>query len=40
MPQIKVEGKHIWLGRYDTEEEARAAYLAAKEKYHVIEELC
>lgn len=28
------------LGYFKLEEDARAAYLAAKEKYHVIEELC
>ena len=38
--KICVNGKQIHLGYYYTEEEARAAYLAAKEKYHVIEELC
>ena len=34
--QIRIDGKSIHLGRYDTEEEARQAYLIAKEKYHII----
>tara|TARA_R110002012_G_scaffold62565_1_gene164577 strand:- start:1154 stop:1618 length:465 start_codon:yes stop_codon:yes gene_type:complete len=38
--QIKVDGKQKHLGLYETEEEARAAYLAAKEVLHVIEEIC
>jgi uncharacterized membrane protein YfcA len=29
--------KHISLGGYNTEEEARQAYLNAKEKYHIID---
>lgn len=32
--KIKVNGKHIYLGRFKTEIEARNAYLIAKEKYH------
>jgi hypothetical protein len=35
---IKVNYKSIYLGRFDTEEEAREAYLAAKLIYHVIPE--
>jgi hypothetical protein len=34
--QICVNDKRIILGRFITEEEAREAYLKAKEKYHVI----
>ena len=34
--QIKVKGEHIFLGRFDTDEEARNAYLKGKEKYHII----
>jgi len=34
--QIRVNGKHIHLGHYDTAEEARAAYLKAKPIYHPI----
>ena len=33
---IQLEKKHIYLGRYNTEEEARNAYLQAKLKYHII----
>jgi hypothetical protein len=32
--RISIEGNNINLGRYDTEEEARQAYLSAKLKYH------
>jgi hypothetical protein len=34
--QIHISGKTIHLGRYNTEQEARDAYLIAKEKYHTI----
>jgi hypothetical protein len=34
--EIKLDGKSIYLGRFDTEEEARQAYLEAKEIYHII----
>lgn len=34
--QIYLNGKRIFLGLYDTEEEARTAYLRAKEIHHVI----
>ena len=34
---IVVNGKQIYLGLYDTAEEARQAYLDAKETYHTIE---
>jgi hypothetical protein len=33
---IKLNGKHIRLGTYDTEEEARQAYLRGKEIHHLI----
>jgi hypothetical protein len=38
--QIKINYKQKHLGYFETEEEARAAYLAAKDELHVIEELC
>ena len=38
--QIRVDRKKKNLGYFDTEEEARAAYIAAKEVYHVIQEVC
>ena len=34
--QIGVNGKRKFLGLYDTKEDARAAYLAAKAIYHLI----
>ena len=37
LAQISVNKINIYLGLYDTEEEAREAYLQAKEKYHVIQ---
>ena len=33
---IKVQGKSIFLGLYETKEEARQSYLLAKSKYHII----
>jgi hypothetical protein len=33
---IHLNKKQIYLGRFNTEEEARNAYLQAKEKYHII----
>lgn len=33
---IRLNNKTIYLGLYNTEQEARNAYLEAKEKYHVI----
>lgn len=33
---IGLNNKQIYLGYYDTEEEARQAYLEAKKKYHII----
>ena len=34
--QIKVDGKKIFLGRFDIEEDAKQAYLKAKKIYHII----
>ena len=34
--QIKFNGKCIYLGLFDKKEDARNAYLAAKNKYHII----
>ena len=34
--KIKLNGKSIHLGTFDTEEEARQAYIEAKQKYHEI----
>lgn len=34
--QIQVNGKRKFIGHFNTEEEARTAYLQAKEKYHII----
>ncbi len=32
--QIKINGKRIWLGTYDTPDEAHAVYLEMKRKHH------
>lgn len=34
--QICIDGRRIYLGRFDNEEDARQAYLDAKAIYHVI----
>ena len=34
--QIMINGKNIYLGMYDTEEDSRKAYLNAKKIYHII----
>lgn len=34
--QIMIDKKKIHLGLYETEQEARQAYLDAKQKYHII----
>ena len=34
--KIVLNSKNIYLGLFDKEEDARAAYLKAKEKYHII----
>lgn len=36
MSKITLNGKAIYLGIFNTEEEARQAYLDAKKKYHII----
>lgn len=42
VPQIRVNGKGVYLGRYDTEAEAAKVYLEAKLNYHPysIKERC
>jgi hypothetical protein len=35
--KITFNNKNIYLGRFEKEEDARAAYLEAKEKYHIID---
>jgi hypothetical protein len=34
--QLALNGKHICLGRYNTIEEAKKAYIKGKEKYHKL----
>jgi len=34
--QIQLNGKTIYLGSYNTEAEARQAYLSGKDKYHIF----
>ena len=34
--QIYLNGKQIYIGRYDTEDDARQAYLNKKEELHII----
>ena len=36
LSQIQLDGKKIFLGYYNIEEEAREAYITAKQKLHVI----
>ena len=35
--QIQLNGKRIYIGRYDTETKAKEAYLKKKEELHIIE---
>ena len=37
--KIRLNNKSIYLGYFDTEEEARNAYLEAKKKYHIMPQL-
>ena len=37
--RIKINSKTIYLGLFDTKEEAHQAYLSAKNTYHIIEKL-
>jgi hypothetical protein len=39
MAQINLNKKHMYLGCFDTEEEARNAYLEAKKIYHIMPQL-
>lgn len=34
--QIQLQGKKIYIGYFNNEQDARKAYVAAKEKYHAI----
>ncbi len=34
--KITLKGKQMYLGSFNTEEEAKEAYITAKQKYHVI----
>jgi hypothetical protein len=36
LSRIKINGKLIYLGSFNTEEEARQSYVEAKKKYHII----
>jgi hypothetical protein len=36
LARIKINGKGIFLGRFDKEEDARKAYLDSKKIYHII----
>ena len=38
--RITINQKKKYLGLFDTEDKARAAYLAAKAEHHVIETIC
>jgi len=37
LAQIRIDNKNIFLGRYSNEQDARDAYLKAKEIYHIID---
>ena len=36
MAQIRLNGKNIYLGRFEKEEDAIQAYIEAKKKYHIL----